>query len=244
MAYSEIKKLELPKFSAECFTSERLKQAEENDKWEKLRIKNRLLDRAGLMDSNLDNFLSNFKVECETQRIMLENANIFVQGILTEPRQFLSLILFGNPGSGKTHLATAIAREICQKVKKEVYGFPQYFDVWYTKSGDIVSDFKEAQSYSKDKKFQSTKKASEWYGKQDLLVIDEIGRNPNDKNEGEVLFSVIDKLRENKKALIICTNFSWEEFTQCIGRATISRLLNNSLICDTSEVKDYRMCVS
>lgn len=224
------------------FDPEREKQAIEEAKWEALKERNRLFEKTNIKDARLCNTFENFKITNEVQNFMFSKAKLFVDLIKNQKLSWNSLCLYGNVGTGKTHIATAILKELCVSEKSHLYNMTQYFNCFYTTSQEITSSIQEATSYSKNKKFFSRDEAINWYSKKDVLVIDEVGRSSSKNNEeADCLFNVIDKLKENNKALVLCTNFNWEELSKFLGSALMSRIQSNCLTVDTSSLEDMRI---
>lgn len=106
-----------------------------------------------------------------------------------------NLILFGKPGTGKTHLATAIGVEACRKGNR----------VAYYKTSRLVNDLVEAMS-SKNlesiwKKLLNAK----------LVILDEWGYIPFEKTGTQLLFEVISECYE-QRSVVITTNLPFNEW--------------------------------
>lgn len=86
-----------------------------------------------------------------------------------------SIILIGNPGTGKTHIATALAVEACGRGKR----------VRFWKVTELVTHLIEAREER-----QLTRMKSQ-LAKLDLLVLDELGYVLTSKLGAERLFDVI-----------------------------------------------------
>lgn len=121
------------------------------------------------------------------------------------------LLLLGKPGTGKTHLAAAIACQIARctghtAVYRTIGGILQYIKGSY---GD--SDYSEADA------FASLVEPS-------LLIIDEIGATKPSEFELAVLFQIINGRYEEQKPTVIVSNLEADELAPAIGERCIDRL--------------------
>jgi DNA replication protein DnaC len=139
-----------------------------------------------------------------------------------------NVLLVGNPGTGKTHLATAIAAEACAKG----------FKVRFFRVTELVTALIEA----KDERTLSRLKTA--LSKLDLLVLDELGYVPATKVGAELLFDVIATAYE-RTSLMVTTNLPFENWTEVLGSerltgATLDRLTHR---CRSIETKgeSYRL---
>ena len=129
-----------------------------------------------------------------------------------------NVILYGNPGTGKTHCAIGLAIKAC------LAGY----NVLYTSIPHLLTNIKECESEKKLGKLQKK------FEKYDLVVCDEFGYKSFDKEGAEALFNHI-SLRAGLKSTIITTNLSfdrWDEiFTdKIIASAMVDRLTFQSYI--------------
>lgn len=136
------------------------------------------------------------------------------------------LVLCGSYGVGKTHLATATAREAMER-----YGIT----VWFSTFAGILQELKG--TYGNSKEFNETLQK---YRIVDLLVIDDLGKENLTAWASEMLFTVIDERYRNMKAVIITTNMMPKELGQHIDEAIMSRLAE---MCTFVRVTgdDYRL---
>lgn len=132
-----------------------------------------------------------------------------------------SIIFIGEPGTGKTHLATALAFKAIE----------QGIIVRFTTASELANKLIEAKTQ------QQLSRIVEQYARYQLLILDELGYLPLTKNDAELLFQVI-SLRHEKKSIIITTNLPFSEWTtifpdQRLCRALIDRITHRAHIIET-----------
>jgi DNA replication protein DnaC len=111
-----------------------------------------------------------------------------------------NILLVGSTGTGKTHLATALAVEACGRGKR----------VRFWGMTELVTELMEARE---ERVLGRMKKQ---LAKLDLLVLDELGYVPASKLGAELLFDVISTAYE-RTSLIVTTNLPFERWTEVLG---------------------------
>ena len=110
------------------------------------------------------------------------------------------LVLFGPPGTGKTHLAIALGRNACRK------GIPARY---FTAAG-LVMRLLRAQSDNRlDRELAAI-------GRTPLLVIDELGYVPIDEDGSRLLFQVVTNAYETQ-SIIYTTNIEFSGWGRIFG---------------------------
>jgi DNA replication protein DnaC len=127
-----------------------------------------------------------------------------------------NLILYGPVGTGKTHLATAIGVEACNKGKT----------VKFFRTASLVNNLLDA------KKNEELKKFIKQIEKTDLLICDEWGYIPFEKDGSQLLFQVISECYE-KRSLIVTTNLEFSKwnnifYDEKLTSAIIDRIIHHS----------------
>lgn len=127
-----------------------------------------------------------------------------------------NLILYGPVGTGKTHLATAIGVEACSRGK----------NVKFFRTAALVNSLLEA------KKNEELKKFLKQIEKIDLLICDEWGYIPFERDGSQLLFQVISECYE-RKSLIITTNIEFSKwnsifYDEKLTSAIIDRIIHHS----------------
>ena len=149
--------------------------------------------------------------------------------------QFLTpkenLIFMGSVGTGKTHLATAIALKACQEGRR----------VRFFTAAELANILLEKNTKGTLNNYLSTLK------KVELVVIDEIGFVPLHKDAAELLFQVISDCYE-RKSLIITSNLEFSQWNTVFGdnrltAALVDRLIHHSHIVIFSG-ESYRLTQS
>ena len=123
-----------------------------------------------------------------------------------------NVIMVGNPGTGKSHLATALAVQACH----------QGYKVRFFRTTELVTALIEARD---ERTFLRLKGQ---LARLDLLVLDELGYVPASKVGAELLFDVISTAYE-RTSLIVTSNLPFESWTEVLGSerltgATLDRL--------------------
>ena len=139
-----------------------------------------------------------------------------------------SVILLGNPGTGKTHLATALAMEACRRGKR----------VRFWRVIELVTHLMEAREE------KNLLRLKNQLAKLDLLVLDELGYVPTSKVGAELLFDVISTAYE-RTSIIVTTNLPFEQWTEVLGSqrlvgATLDRLTHRCHILEATG-ESYRL---
>ena len=129
-----------------------------------------------------------------------------------------NLVLMGAVGTGKTHLATAIALNLCQQGRHVRF---------YTATG-LANILQEKHQRGVLTSFMTSLK------KVELLVLDEIGFITLHKEAAELLFQVVSDCYE-QKSLIITSNLEFSHWNTVFGdtkltAALIDRLIHHSHI--------------
>jgi len=129
-----------------------------------------------------------------------------------------NIMLIGNSGVGKTHLATSIG---IAAAKKRI-------STYFIKCHDLIDQLKKAYL---ENRLESRIKH---FSKYKLLIIDEIGYLPIGDQEAKMFFQLIDK-RYEQKSTIITSNINLSDWSQIfvdnmIASAILDRLVHHSSI--------------
>lgn len=138
------------------------------------------------------------------------------------------VILLGNPGTGKTHVATALGIAACAQGKK----------VRFWKVMELITTLMEARE---ERQLLRTKKQ---LARLDLLILDELGYVPTSKLGAELLFDVISTAYE-RSSVVVTTNLPFEQWTEVLGSerltgATLDRLTHRCHILEATG-ESYRL---
>lgn len=123
-----------------------------------------------------------------------------------------NVLLIGNSGTGKTHLACALAFCACMQGRRVRF---------YTVTG-LVTELLESRE---ERSLQRFHKQLE---RQQLLVLDELGYVPFSKAGAELLFEVVSRAYE-RQSLMVTTNLPFENWTEILGSERLTGALLDRL---------------
>ena len=136
------------------------------------------------------------------------------------------ILFLGEPGTGKTHLATALGFAAAQQGRR----------VRFTTAAGLVTELVEA----KDSR-QLTSIVNR-YSRVDVLILDELAYLPLARADAELLFRVLGE-RQEQRPIIVTTNLPFSEWTTMfpdprLCKAIVDRLTYRAHIIDTGEDSD------
>jgi DNA replication protein DnaC len=123
-----------------------------------------------------------------------------------------NVLFIGNSGTGKTHLACAVAFAACVQGRR----------VRFSTVTGLVTELLESRE---DKTLQRFHRQLE---RQQLVVMDELGYVPFSKAGGELLFEVVSRAYE-RQSLLVTTNFPFENWTEIFGSERLTGALLDRL---------------
>jgi DNA replication protein DnaC len=180
-----------------------------------LRLENRRKSRLRLAGFPYKKYLDDLEVES-----LAEDARKKLQVFksLDFIRTGQNIILAGNPGTGKTHLAVGLGIKACMTGYK----------VFFTSVPTFITQLKESRSQHTLRTFQQK------FEKYDLVICDEFGYISFDKEGAELLFTNL-SLRASHKATIVTTNLSFDRWQELFGdpvltAAMVDRLTHKAYI--------------
>jgi DNA replication protein DnaC len=159
---------------------------------------------------SIDEFDFTFQPKLDRQKVMSLFDLPFVQ-------QKGNVIFLGPPGVGKTHLAVSLAIKACQAG----------MSIYFTNMEDLIKKLQKDHEAGRPGKGRS-------YYKSSLVVVDEVGYTPINREECNLFFRFIAN-RYEKASTVITSNKAFSDWTELfhdpiIVTAILDRLLHHSVV--------------
>jgi DNA replication protein DnaC len=123
-----------------------------------------------------------------------------------------NVLLIGNSGTGKTHLATALGFAACQQGRRVRF---------HTVTGLVTQLLERREDRELERTYQHLARL-------DLLILDELGYVPFSKAGAELLFEVVSRAYE-RRSLIVTTNLPFQAWTEILGSERLTGALLDRL---------------
>lgn len=133
-----------------------------------------------------------------------------MRGEYIEQRE--NVLLIGNAGTGKTHLATALGFAACAQGRRV-----RFFGV----TALVTHMLEQRDSHDLQRFMKQLERL-------DLLILDELGYVPFSKTGSELLFDVVSRAYE-RTSLIVTTNLPFENWIEVLGSERLTGALLDRL---------------
>jgi len=173
----------------------------------------------------LEKNLDSFDLKRLPQKVV-NQVNFLLEGFYLDKKE--NVLAFGNPGTGKTHLLCAISQELVRQGRR----------IYFAKCSLLVQqllaakrDLKLAQALKKLNKFSA-------------ILIDDIGYVQHNREEMEVLFTLLAE-RYERGSVMITSNLPFSKWERIFNdpmttAAAIDRVVHHSVILELN-IPSYRM---
>lgn len=182
---------------------QRRKEEEAREAKERRERIERLLGNSGMRERFRQRTFGNFDADTPGRKQAKAVAQLYVQEWEKNRKDGTGLYIEGSNGTGKTHIAAAVALELIDR------GVPVIFKT----GADILMDIRRS--------YDSTELREDAlirvYTDADLLVIDDLGKEQCTEWSMTTLFTIVNERYERMKPVIVTTNYSEEGLLEALA---------------------------
>lgn len=176
---------------------------------------NQRIGRSGIPSEMLRCSFDNYESESEGQKLALSVTREFVENWGDHPEQWL--LLMGNYGNGKTHLACAAAMEIARRYK--------HGEIMYTPAYNLSSKIRSSFTDSDVSEFSIKRSIALFDG---LLILDDLGWQQGSDYDRQVTSEIIAERYSHGKSLVLLTNMDEDQMASFLGYQVFDRVVDRA----------------
>lgn len=158
-------------------------------------------------DCSFETYQGNDKLIKDLQKLITSNED--------------GIVLRGNTGCGKTHMAIAIAKQIPTEDKRLRSSWETIPGTIFTTAPELLLKIRSAFREGSE---QSEEQLIDYYSGCELLILDDLGSEKTSEFAVTTLYVIIDRRLRDCRKTIITTNMSQQEIEQTFGARIASRL--------------------
>jgi DNA replication protein DnaC len=199
-----------------CKREARIAEEEKENLKQQIRDQERIearLKQAGIPIRFRDRTIANYIADTADKKHSLTIARDFLENFDENYKNGTTLIFSGKPGTGKSHLAIAIAQAVMPK-----------YTALYINALDAIRMIRDTWRKDSD---QSETQVLDMLGSIGLLVIDEVGVQYGTDNEQMLMFDIINRRYRDSMPMILLTNLGTEGFKEYMTERSYDRLREN-----------------
>ena len=197
-----------------CTEAERVaREAEEKSAQDEMRRSRmfELMSHSGIPARFAHRTFDNFVATEHGQKIALSVCRAYASKWPEKRRQGASLVLTGLPGTGKTHLACAIAHEVITHHLRPVL---------FCSVSSMLRSIK--QTYSKDSEINEQEMIDQ-FADVSLLIVDEVGIQVGSEHEKVLMFEIFNERYQSMRPTILISNLSIKDLEKFLGERIMDR---------------------
>lgn len=192
-------------------TERKMRAAEVAAQEQKQQTVRMILGRSGIPPRFAGRTFDTYRASDERQMRVLNICKAYAAKFEDRLSQGGGLVMCGMPGTGKTHLACAIAHEIAQRGRTSLF------------VSAVSAVRRVKQTYSRDSN-ETEAEAIARFVSPELLIVDEVGVQFGSDTEKMILFEIINTRYEQMMPTILISNLTREELSAFVGERVMDRM--------------------
>jgi len=224
--------------ASQCSQCIQDKEDEDLEKLERFKKRELEIGKKSMIESSLgramiparfkDHSFETFLVQSREQEKKKSYCLNYAEGFDAMLEKGTSVIFCGKTGTGKTHLACAIANYIIKEKQKTAV---------FT---SVIRAIRQVKDTYSRKNGTTEQEALDWFLDPDLLILDEVGVQFGTDTEKNILFEILNERYQNMRPTILISNLEPKELSEFIGDRVVDRMKDNQGSLLQFEWESYR----